>query len=138
MVAMDTEGQRQQQRQRKDEMDVEVDTTATTTTPAEPSGTATKSPATTATEWKQKGNVFFSSKQFPEAVEAYQKGLRVLQESDLVSSSASSSSSAAALQLAAILHTNTAQVLTKMRRFQQAEQEANKALEMDPGHIKGV
>jgi tetratricopeptide (TPR) repeat protein len=79
-----------------------------------------------AIEYKEKGNSFYSKKEFEKALEAYQLGLQVL-DKDSTSSSV----------ISVTLRSNQAMVLLKLRKYVQAESVCTEILQIDPNNTKG-
>jgi tetratricopeptide (TPR) repeat protein len=84
-----------------------------------------------ATEWKDKGNLYFGQKDLQRALDAYQAGITILTSS----SSISMCDSVTTLEVA--LRSNLAQVLLKMNNYDRALEECNFALDLQPQSPKG-
>jgi tetratricopeptide (TPR) repeat protein len=78
-----------------------------------------------ALQYKEQGNAYYGTKEYPKAAEAYQAGL-----DSLLSSSSSI--------LAIALRSNLAMTLLKLERFDLADMECSRILTVDPLNVKGA
>mmetsp|Transcript_28694 Transcript_28694/g.81080 ORF Transcript_28694/g.81080 Transcript_28694/m.81080 type:complete len:181 (-) Transcript_28694:30-572(-) len=88
------------------------------------------SPSDEAAGCKEQGNQCLKKRDYAGALRCYKDGLRHLQDSG--------AGSAAPPGLAAALHANSAQALLRLRRWLEAIEQCNAALQHDPAHEKAA
>lgn len=81
-------------------------------------------------EWKSRGNVYFGKEDWEQASHAYRSGLEALRERP--------PSTAAADPVEVALRSNMAFVLLKLQQYDQADEECNQLLKIDPTNVKGT
>ena len=77
-----------------------------------------------ATAWKERGNAYYSKREFERSANAYQSGIDELQEKDSA--------------LAMALRANLAMVFLKLEKYHQADDECTQLLQIDPQNTKGM
>ena len=80
--------------------------------------------------WKKRGNVYFGKEDWEQASRAYRSGLAALRER--------LPSTAAADPVEVALRSNMAFVLLRLQQYDQAEEECNQLLKIDPTNVKGM
>lgn len=73
---------------------------------------------------KLQGNSYFTSLDYPNAIDCYSRCLSKIPENDL--------------DFRKIVLSNRAQACIKQKKYTEAERDANDALNIDPNHIKSI
>lgn len=88
-------------------------------------------------EWKNRGNVYFGKEDWEQASHAYRSGLAALRERP-PSTAAATSADDTVDPVEVALRSNMAFVLLKLQQYDQAEEECNQLLKIDPANVKGT